>query len=331
MTSQVAPSGPDRLTLLAFASVVLFGGLNAVAVRQTVLEISPLWGAAVRFLAAGLIFAALTLGRGRRWPRGRGLVGAVLYGAVGFAAAFGLIYPGLQHVTAGTGSVVLALSPLATYGLAAAQGQERLRAQGVLGAVIALAGIGIVFADQLSASVPLGSLALVVAGMLCLSQAGIIAKWIPRSDPFATNAVAMLTAGVLLLAGSFLLGEVRALPEQTGTWLALGYITLLGSVVMFGLYLYGRGRWTASGMAYSTLMLPFVSVTVATLLTGESFSLAMVAGGLVMLAGVYLGAFGHQRPRRSTATSMPECLPMADCAEAAPTAVPPPPQPAAAR
>jgi hypothetical protein len=64
-----------------------------------------------------------------------------------------------------------------------------------------------------------------------------------------------------------------------------------------------------------------VSVTVATLLTGEVFDLAFVVGGLVMLAGVYLGAFGAHRPKRSTATSQPECLPVADCADAIPAAL----------
>jgi hypothetical protein len=54
----------------------------------------------------------------------------------------------------------------------------------------------------------------------------------------------------------------------------------------------------------------------------------MVIGGLVMLAGVYVGAFGTRRPHRSTATSMPECLPVADCLDeaASPSLPPGPPQ-----
>jgi drug/metabolite transporter (DMT)-like permease len=128
----------------------------------------------------------------------------------------------------------------------------------------------------------------------------------------------MTVAGIELLAASLVLGETQSIPVRASTWMALGYITVFGSVVMFGLYLVGLSRWTASGMSYSTLMLPFVSVTVATLLTGEAFSIAFVIGGLVMLAGVYLGAFGVRRPRRSSATSMPECLPVADCPDATP-------------
>jgi len=307
------PRQPDRLTLVAFAGVVVFGGLNTVAVRQSVLELEPLWNAAARFLLAGLIMAGLAGIRVRTIPRGPALLGAMAYGAIGFAGAFGLIYPGLREVPAGTGGVVLAISPLATYGLAIAQRQEAFRARSLVGALVAVAGIAIVFVDQLGASVPLGALALVVGGTLCLSEAGIIVKSIPRTDPFAINAVAMLTAGVLLLAASWIAGEHMALPSTPGTWLGFGYLVILGSVVMFGLYVVGVTRWTASSMAYTTLLLPFVSVSLATVLTGETFSIAFVAGGIVMLAGVYLGAFAPSRPHRSTATSLPECLPIEDC------------------
>jgi drug/metabolite transporter (DMT)-like permease len=164
----------------------------------------------------------------------------------------------------------------------------------------------------------LGSLLLILGGMFCLSEAGVIVKWIPRNDPFTTNAVAMLSAAVLLIVTSLITGEAITLPTRRETWLAVGYIVVFGSVVMFTLYVFGLSRWTASGMSYSTLLLPFVSVTVATILTGEQFSPVFVAGGAVMLAGVYIGAFGVHRPRRSTATSMPECLPIDDCAQALP-------------
>jgi drug/metabolite transporter (DMT)-like permease len=310
--------GPDRATLAAFVGVVLFGGLNTIAVKQTVAELDPLWGAGFRFLVAGVLLAGLAALRRRPFPRGRGLWGAMLYGLVGFAAAFGLIYPGLRDVQAGTGAVVIALSPLATYGLAVAQRQEALRVQSIAGALLAVLGVAIVFVEEMSLDVPLGSLALIFAGMLCLSEAGVLVKWIPRSDPFATNAVAMLTASAALIALSLVGGESASLPTRPETWLAVGYIVVLGSVVMFALYLFGLARWTASGMSYSTLLLPFISVTVATILTGEQFSPVFVIGGIVLLAGVYIGAFGVHRPRRSTATSLPECLPVADCEPPAP-------------
>jgi drug/metabolite transporter (DMT)-like permease len=317
-----ARSGPpDRSTLLAFLGVALFGGLNTLAVKVTVAELAPLWGAGTRFVAAGAIFAILTVGTHRHFPTGRSLAGAMLYGAVGYAAAFGLLYPALREIPAGTAGVVLALAPLTTLVLAVLQRQERLRPVSLVGGLIAVGGVAIVFVDQLAAAIPIGALLLAIAGMACLSEAGVIAKWIPRSDPIATNAVSMLTAGAVGLAASFLLGEPTAIPSRPETWLAIGYIVLIGSVVMFGLYLFGIQRWSASGMAYSTLLLPFVSVTAATIVAGESFTPAFALGGVVILGGVYLGAFASKRANASTATAMPECLPIDDCAEAVPATV----------
>jgi drug/metabolite transporter (DMT)-like permease len=316
----VQSATPDRSTLLAFAGVVLFGGMNAIGVRQSVLELAPLWAAAIRFAAAGLIMAGLVLVTRRRFPRGRGLWGAVVYGLVGFTASFALIYTALREVSGGTGAVLIALTPLLTFGLAIAQRQERFHVQGLLGALVALAGVGIIFADEISAEVPLGSLALVVLGSAFIAEAGILLKWVPRSDPIATNAVAMLVGAAVLGGFSLAAGETRALPTQTGTWLAMGYLVTFGSVIVFSLNLYALKRWTASAVSYATLLFPFIGVTVATLVTGERFSPALLVGGAVMLAGVYVGAF-VRRPHRTSATSAPECLPIDACADEAVEAI----------
>lgn len=307
---------PARTTQLAFVGAVLFGGVNAIAIRQMVLEIPPLWASAARFLAAGVILVGLSLLLRRPFPRGRSLTGAVLYGAIGFAASFGPISTGLTHVPGGTGSVLIAVTPLLTFGLAIAHRQERFRLQGLVGALVALGGIGIVFADQLRADIPIGSLALVLLGTVAIAESAVILKAVPRSDPFSTNAVAMLTGGALLLVASFALGEGHPIPQKTQTWIALGYLIVFGSVVLFSLFVFVLQRWTASAVSYATLLFPFVGITVASLITGESFSPSFALGGVVMLVGVYVGAF-HTRPHRTSATSAPECLPIDACAGAA--------------
>jgi drug/metabolite transporter (DMT)-like permease len=309
---------PDRATLLAFLGVILFGGANAIGVRQTVHELAPFWGAAIRFVAAGLIMVAIVVATRRTFPSGRSLSGAVIYGAVGFAASYGFMYMGLRETPAGTAMVLVALTPLLTFGLAIAQRQESFRAPGLLGGLIALVGVAIVFADQVSANVPVASLVLILLGILCIAETGVIVKWIPRSDPFATNAVAMLTGAGILLVLSLAAGESRVLPTQTATWAAVGYLVIFGSVVMFALFLFTLERWTASAVSYMTLLLPLVTVPLAAVLTGERISPSFVAGGVVILVGVYAGAFLKIRPGRSSASGLPECLPVDACAEALP-------------
>lgn len=311
----------DRATLSAFLTIALLGGLNTVAVHQVVLELTPIWGASSRFLIAGLLMAAVVVVGRRPIPRGRSLWGALAYGLVGFAAFYALAYTALVDVPAGTAGVLLALSPLATFALAIVQRQERFRVEGLVGAVVAIAGVAVVFIDRAGAAVPLGPLLMFIGAVVCLAEANVIAKWLPQSDPFATNAIAMLASGAVLFALALGLGERPSLPAQPATWLAFVYVIVLGSVALFALYLFAIERWPASRVSYATLLMPVVAVAASGLLTGEQFSPSFALGGLLILAGVYIGAFLAHRPRRSTATAMPECLPVDDCADAIPAAL----------
>lgn len=288
---------PDQRTWLAFLLIVLFGGANAVAVRQTVLELDPLWAAAFRFGVAGTLLVALALASRQPRPNGAMLRQSALYGAIGFAASFACINIGLRDVPGGTGSVLVAMAPLMTLALAIAQHQERFHPQALVGALVAVAGVGIVFVDQLETAVPLGSLLLVLIGAGCISEAGIIARGMRRNDPFWINAIGMLVAFAILLPLSLVVGDAWILPARTTTWVALLYLIVFGSVVAFSLVVYALRRLPASIVAYTTLLFPLVGVTVATLLTGERFSLSFVIGGVVMLAGVYIGAFRRRNAR----------------------------------
>jgi drug/metabolite transporter (DMT)-like permease len=310
--------GPERATLVAFAAVAVLGGLNAVAVKQMVLETPPLWSAALRFILAGVLLVAIAVTMRRPFPRRASLLGAMAYGAFGFSASYGLLYTALREIPTGTAMVLVAMTPLFTFGLAIAQKQEKFHRNGLAGAFAALAGIAIVFADQLNAAVPLVPLLLVVLATLAIAESGVIAKWTPKSDPFWTNAVAMLTGATLLVALSFASGESPTLPASPAGFAALSYLVLVGSVALFTLYLFGITHWTASAMSYTTLLMPLVTVALAAALFHEVISPLFLIGGAVILAGVYVGSFARRHGRPSTAVAAPECLPVADCPEVAP-------------
>jgi drug/metabolite transporter (DMT)-like permease len=308
---------PDRLTLAAFAVVVLFGGVNAIAVKKSVEELAPFWSAGLRFLVADLLLASIVVASRRPFPHGRSFTGTLLYGALAFAASFAFIYPVLRDVPPGTAMVLIALVPLMTFGLAIIHGQEQFRLQGLFGALIALGGVAIIVAVQLGAAVPLLSLLFVVAGAFFIAESSVVLKWVPRSDPFATNAVAMLARGALLLAISLLTAEAWAIPVEPGTWASLSYLVVFGSIAMFALHLFALRRWTASAVSYVTLLMPVVTVPLAAALVSEQVSPPFLIGATIALAGVFVGAFLKIRPGRSSATSLPECLPIDACAQPA--------------
>src|SRR5438046_3378256 len=297
----------DRSTLAAFLLSALLAGGNGVAVRFSNHELAPLWGATARFaIATAVLFAVVAVLR-VKLPRGRALVGSVIYGILAFGITFGLSYIGLVQVGAGLAQIILALVPLLTFLLAVVQGLERFRWQSLAGSLVALVGISIIFGEQIRDSVPLLPMLLVVGGAISMAESNVVIKRFPRAHPIATNAVAMGAAAFALMIATLISGERLTLPTQAQTWVAVGYVSVIGSVGVFSLFLYVIGRWSASATSYVMLLIPLVTVVLGAFLDHEAVTWSYVVGGPLVLAGVYVGAFApalRLSPQATTAGPM---------------------------
>jgi drug/metabolite transporter (DMT)-like permease len=281
----------NRLTLLAFVGIVALGGFNGVAIRFSNRELAPFWGATLRFGIAAAVLFAFVAWRRVPLPRGRALVGSVLYGLLGFGGAFGLVYWGLLQAPAGLGQVILALVPLLTLLFAVVQGLERYRWQSLAGALLALLGIATIFAERLGSGVPIASMLALVGAAACMAETNVVVKRFPKCHPAANNAIAMGVGAAVLLALSLVAGEAHAVPAAGQTWTAVGYLSLVGSVGVFSLFLYVISRWTASATSYVMLLMPLVAVAASAVLAHEAITPAFLLGGAIVLGGVYVGAF----------------------------------------
>ncbi len=296
----------DRTALTAFIASVIVAGGNAVAIRYVSCEtcdLDPFWSAAMRFALAGAIFAVIALALRARFPRGRALRGAMLYGGLQFGAGFALVYWGLVRSPAGVGQVLVASVPLLTFVLAIAHRQERFRWDGLVGALLAVAGIAVVFGSGANAGVPLSSMGAFIAGAACWAEALIVVKANPPVHPAAMNAVGMAVGALMLLALTLIGGESFALPEAGSAWWAQAYLVVAGSVGVFWLYLVVLRRWTASAASYQLVLLPLVTVALAAWLQDERITPAFAVGSVLVLAGVYVGALRRPpRPESDPAT-----------------------------
>ena len=285
----------DRTALAAFVAMSVLAGGNAVAIRFSNRELDPLWGAGLRFALAAALLAALMAILRLAPPRGRALRGAVLYGVLAIGGAFALAYYGLVDIHAGLGQTLLAIVPLATLFLAVLQRQERLRRGAVVGGGVALAGIALISNATLDEGIPALSLLAVLGGALCFAQAAVLVRHFPPAHPVTMNAVGMATGAVLLLAGSLLARETIELPDRRETWLAIGYLVPVGSVVVFVLYLVVLRHWEASRAAYEFVLIPVFTVALSTWLDDEPLGFGLLLGGPLVLIGVYIGALRRRR------------------------------------
>ena len=289
---QSAPRRLDLAGIVAFVAIVVLLGVNFVAVRFSNAELPPFWGATFRFTFAATLLALVVQARRIPWPRGAALVGSIAYGVTAFGATYALAYWGLLGVSSGTTSLAFATTPLLTLLMAASVGIERLGWRPLAGAILAVAGMAfVVGGDLAAASTP--HLVAVFLAAVAGAASGVIVKRAPAVHPVAMNAVAMATGVVLLLAASLLARERWALPALAATWLALAWL-VMSAAVAFILFVWLIRRWTASRASYTTVLFPVVTILVASVLVDEPITMRLVAGGLVVVAGVYVGALSRR-------------------------------------
>lgn len=296
--SEAEGRSPGALTLAAFAASVVLGGGNFLAVRFSNRELPPFWGAGLRFGLTALVFIVVALVLRLQWPRGRLLSLTLVYGALGFAAFYALMYWSLVRVPAGVATIVLAVVPLVTVLLAAAQGLERIGLRNVIGSVLALAGIAWMVIGPQRVSIPLDALAAMLAAALCVGQSVIVGKRISANHPAMTNAVGMTTGTLLLLGLSLVLGEQWALPRQPEVVWSLVYLVVLGSAALFVLILLVVRKWTASATSYLFVLFPVATLALGAWLADEPVTAQAITGAALVMAGVWYGALspGARRP-----------------------------------
>jgi drug/metabolite transporter (DMT)-like permease len=115
----------------------------------------------------------------------------------------------------------------------------------------------------------------------------------------------MTTGALVLVALSVIGGEAIAVPQQAETWLALAYMVVIGSGVVFVLYVVVVRLWSASRAAYGFVITPVVTVLLSGWLDDEPITAGLVVGGVLVLVGVYVGAL-RQAPATAQAPALSE-------------------------
>ena len=284
------PALPERRVLVAFAVFILVGGGGSVAIRITYGEMAPFWAATSRFGLAALVFWGLVAVRRLPLPRGRALLGAVLFGVLTVGLAFVLIAWGLVETPASVHQVLMALIPLVTLFLSSMQGVEAITRRGIIGSMLAVGGIAVTFAGAEGSDISPPHIAAILGAAVLIAEGGVVIKKFPTNPPVITNAIAMTTGTIILGIASILHRESWTIPTETDTWVAFVYLVVFVTIVAFLLYMFVLSEWTASGTSYGFVLVPLVTIVVASTVAGETITPGFLVGAAVVLAGIYIGA-----------------------------------------
>jgi len=280
------------LTELYLLLAVFFLGTNPVAVKLAVREIPPLPFVALRFVAAGLLLLAVArVFGGRGAPQARDLAALAGVGALGVGLNNVAFTLGVSMTTASDTALIYAAVPVWGMLLGLALGLERPERRGVAGVALAFLGVAlIVWSGGGEAGSSLEGNLLVALATVCWGSYAVLSLPLLRAYPPVVVAAYTMLFGGLAAVPAALPGllEPGWLGAGGTAWAATAYSTLL--VAAFGFWAWQRGvsQTGANRVLVYQYLITLVGVASGVVLLGEGLSPARLAGGAVVLAGVYL-------------------------------------------
>jgi len=269
---------------------VTLWGLAPVATRAAVAHLAPLPLLVLRLTLASLVLLPWALPVFRRLrPRSAGrLIAAGTLGLVGYNLP---VTVGLQWLPASTAGLLLATEPVWVMVLGRVFLAERGDARAWLGSAVALGGVAVLAGPGALTGThghqALAGAGLVLAGTLAFGAYTIVLRPLSREHgaiPATAASTVVGTLPYLAFAGTLTgpgLGHL-----DPAVWGELAFLAL-GSTAA-GLLLWNRAVLALGTTRVSLLLYlePVVSVLGAVFLLGEHVTVLMIAGGLLILAGV---------------------------------------------
>jgi drug/metabolite transporter (DMT)-like permease len=313
------------VVVLAFALLYLSWGTTFYAIRAGVhtYHLPPALFSGVRVgLAGWLLLAYLRLrGEPLRVPL-RELFWIAVSGVLLFVFGNGLLTVAMDTVPSGAGAVLGATTPLwmALLEVLWPWG-ERLPLRGWLGLVIGLLGVLLLLAPDLASPADLlenaGPL-LILASACAWALASVILRYRRRSGSHLTAAAyQMIVGGTGLALVGVALGETGRLTPglfTAGAVASFTYLLVVGSLIGFVAFNWLLEHVSATLVGTYAYVNPLVAIVVGWLLGGEELTGLVLAGMVVILAGVALVRGAGVRPRRAARpardTAVGEVLPV---------------------
>ena len=288
-----------RLTLLATAAllaVTACWGSTFFLIHDLLARVPTLDFLAVRFAIASLtlvLLAPRAVGRLTRESRRQAVVLGCLYGVAQI-----LQTAGLAKTPASVSGFITGMYVVATPILAALILRTRIGVLTWVAVVVAMAGLGILTLNGLS--IGYGEALILVAAMLYALHIVGLGAWSDARQTLGMAIVQLIVITVICLVCTAPNGLV--LPDRLGDWVSVFYMAVFaGAGAMIG-QTWAQAHLPATRAAIIMSTEPVFAAVFAVLFGGESATLRMVFGGLLVLAAMVLAELA---PRRRVEIEVP--------------------------
>lgn len=303
------PVKPSRWrVILPFAAVTLIWGLTWYAIKLQLGQVPAQWSVTYRFTLASLIMFAtcLIMRRQLRFPPSAHAF-FVLLGLFQFAGNFNLVYQASRFVTSGLIAVAFALLVIPNAVFARVFLGQPVSGRFIAGSVLGIAGVSLLFRQEIASmetsTTLLYGLGATLLGVLMASVANVMQGTTrARSyDLFGMLAWSMLYGAIIDIGIAWVTSGPPVIAPSPVYYGSLVYLAAFGSAIAFVLYFNViRGIGPAKA-AYTSVLIPFIAMTVSTLVEGYHWTLSGAAGAVLTVIGLIIALKSRSVPAGAAA------------------------------
>jgi len=284
--------------VLAYAGCCLIWGSTWMMIKIGLRGAPPLTSLALRMTVATVIVAAVVAVARIRIPRDARFRGLGLFvGVFQVILPYTFVYYGEQRIPSGLAAVLYATFPLLVALLARLWLHAPLSARGIAGVVIGMAGVTVIFSDNLHPGQHHAAGAALVMASVVASAIGSVGtkKWGHGHHPIASLLIPFATSAVVLWALAVLVESPVSLVFNRTTWATILYLAAVGSVGAFACFFYVMLHLDVRVVSYQTFIIPVIAVLLGAVFLGEAISTRVAAGGTLILVGIALATVSRRR------------------------------------
>ncbi|MFT5701568.1 MAG: drug/metabolite transporter (DMT)-like permease [Desulforhopalus sp.] len=283
-------------TYLSLVFTMLLWGGTFIAGRLLAGSVTPVDSAFLRFFIASVALVPVVLLTEKRLPIPpvKCWIPLLLLGMTGIFAYNVCFFYGLQHITAGRASLIIASTPLAITIFAAVFLKEKLTRSKLCGVFCCLSGAILVISNGHPERLLQGGFGPGEQALL-----GCVASWTTYSligrqvlktmTPLSSVCYSSIIGTILLAIPAIQQGGLAELTDISKvSWLSLCYLGIGGSAIGFSFYYKAIRKIGAARTGIFINLVPVFSVLLSWLILGEVIKPIVIAGGLLILSGVSL-------------------------------------------
>jgi drug/metabolite transporter (DMT)-like permease len=290
--------------LLLIAPFFLWG-TAMVAMKGILDNTTPLFMAGVRLLPAGILILIVAAILNRPQPQTwKAWLWIIFFALIDGTLFQGFLAEGLTRTSAGLGSVTIDSQPLAVALMSSILFGEIIGFWGWLGLIVGILGISlVVLPDEWFFTLWQGQALvtnfswealfdrgewLMLLASLSMAIGTVTIRFVSRHvDPVVATGWHMILGGIPLFVGALIWEKdwwTNLTPEN---WGSLGYSTVFGSAIAYGLFFYLASRGNLTSLSSLTFLTPIFALVFGNLILGEVLSPLQWFGVALTLLSIY--------------------------------------------